>query len=144
MQQRSKNLSTMSNALFQHIGTSGTNLCYGRSSSFCFFFSLWLAMVLRWKNVEIRFSLPRSLDTAGILRAACDAMFRKCAKQPMCNVSVSLTARSMLAALSHTIAGTLSFKPHSFIASVSNLAILFPVWLSKSALVCRMCDTRTL
>lgn len=45
-----KNLSSMSKALFQRVGKSVTRLCCGRSSNFCFFLRAWLAKVLRWKK----------------------------------------------------------------------------------------------
>lgn len=46
----SKNLSSMSKALFQRVGTSVTSLCCGRTSNFCLFLSAWLAKVLWWKK----------------------------------------------------------------------------------------------
>lgn len=137
----SKNLSSMPKALFQRVGTSVTSLCCGRTSNFCLFLSAWLAKVLWWKKVEMRLTLPRSRVTAGILRAACEAKLSMWAKQPTCNDSMRRTASSMLAALSVTIASTLSVNPHSFIVSVNKFAILLPVWLLCRALVCRTFDT---
>jgi len=137
----SKNLSNISNALFQRVGTSVTSLCCGRSSNFCFFLSAWLASVLRWKKVDMRLTLPRSRETAGILRAAWEAKLSMWAKQPTCKHSMRLTASSMFAALSVTIAGTFSNNPHSFIASFNRFAILLPVWLSCRTLACRTFDT---
>lgn len=59
----SKKRSSISRGRFQRVTTSIFNLCRWRLRSFCFSFSMWLAVVLRWKKAAIRLTLSISRAT---------------------------------------------------------------------------------
>ncbi len=76
-----------------------------------------------------------SCTTAGSYSAFCEIRFRLCAKHCTWVMSASPAVPFILDALSVTITESFASNLHSVMASFSNPAMVFPVWLSCIALV---------
>lgn len=88
----SKNLSTMSHVLFHLVATSVTSLWFFRPRH-C------LTVVLWWKNVDIRLTLPRSLENVATLNTRWDARFSVYTKHFPCGNFPTWAAMIMFDAL---------------------------------------------